>query len=148
MLRIAGYRDAELDGWSDAICTALQLTNFWQDLKVDCDRGRVYLPAEELRAHGAPTTISRLDDVTPAWQQALAAAVRAHARAVRRRAGRSATPCAAACATSCARPGSAACGFSIASSASDFDVVHRRPTLGARRRAVVGLALAAWTVSA
>src|SRR6185503_9795120 len=29
VLRIAGYTDARLDGWSDAICSALQLTNFW-----------------------------------------------------------------------------------------------------------------------
>ena len=33
VLRIADYRDGTLDGWSDAICTALQLTNFWQDLE-------------------------------------------------------------------------------------------------------------------
>ena len=53
VLRIAGYDEPRLDGWSDAICSALQLTNFWQDLKVDFDRGRIYLPAEELRGHGA-----------------------------------------------------------------------------------------------
>jgi phytoene synthase len=45
VLRIAGYRDAQLDAWSDAVCTALQLTNFWQDLSVDRARGRSYLPA-------------------------------------------------------------------------------------------------------
>jgi phytoene/squalene synthetase len=32
VLRIAGYADATLDRESDAVCTALQLTNFWQDL--------------------------------------------------------------------------------------------------------------------
>ena len=41
------------DQWSDAICTALQLTNFWQDLRMDCDRGRIYVPSDDLRAHGA-----------------------------------------------------------------------------------------------
>ena len=46
-------RDAQLDAWSDAICTALQLANFWQDFKVDYDRGRLYLPLEEQHAHGA-----------------------------------------------------------------------------------------------
>jgi squalene synthase HpnC len=46
VLRIADYRDPKLDGWSDAICTALQLTNFWQDLKIDFDRGRVYIPVD------------------------------------------------------------------------------------------------------
>lgn len=33
---------------SDAICTALQLINFWQDVENDWQRGRVYLPAEDL----------------------------------------------------------------------------------------------------
>jgi squalene synthase HpnC len=51
VLRIAGHRDPRRDAWSDALCTALQLTNFWQDLSVDLARGRTYLPASELRAH-------------------------------------------------------------------------------------------------
>jgi hydroxysqualene synthase len=37
---------------SDAICSALQLANFWQDLGVDTRRGRVYLPATDLARHG------------------------------------------------------------------------------------------------
>ena len=75
VLRIAGYRDARLDGWSDAICSALQLTNFWQDLKVDFDRGRVYLPEEEMRAHGAAVGDLAGPVVTPAWARAVASAV-------------------------------------------------------------------------
>ena len=47
VLRIAGYRDSRLDEWSDAVCTALQFTNFWQDIDVDAARGRVYLPRSE-----------------------------------------------------------------------------------------------------
>lgn len=47
VLRISGYSDARLDAWSDAVCTALQLTNFWQDMKADAARGRVYLPEGE-----------------------------------------------------------------------------------------------------
>ena len=75
VLRIADYQDAKLDRWSDAICTALQLTNFWQDLKIDFDRGRVYLPVDELRAHGAlPSDLSG-SMMTPAWTRAMAAAV-------------------------------------------------------------------------
>ena len=35
VLRIAGYRDGALDRPSDALCTALQLTNFWQDFGRD-----------------------------------------------------------------------------------------------------------------
>lgn len=36
---------------SDAICTALQLANFWQDLSVDTTRGRIYLPATDCARH-------------------------------------------------------------------------------------------------
>jgi squalene synthase HpnC len=39
---------------SDAICTALQLINFWQDLGRDQQRGRHYLPAADLHRHGLP----------------------------------------------------------------------------------------------
>ncbi len=37
---------------SDNICTALQLTNFWQDVRVDWQKGRVYLPLEDLARFG------------------------------------------------------------------------------------------------
>jgi phytoene/squalene synthetase len=33
---------------SDAICTSLQLINFWQDVAVDWEKGRVYIPAEDM----------------------------------------------------------------------------------------------------
>ena len=36
---------------SDAVCTALQLTNFWQDLAIDWSRGRLYVPEEIWRPH-------------------------------------------------------------------------------------------------
>ena len=75
VLRIAGYRDRALDAASDAVCTALQLTNFWQDLKIDFERGRIYLPAEERTAHGAREDDLRADFLTPEWRRALAAAV-------------------------------------------------------------------------
>lgn len=39
-------------GQSDAVCTALQLINFWQDLGTDVNRGRIYLPADAWAAHG------------------------------------------------------------------------------------------------
>ena len=53
VLRIAGYRDAALDRSSDAMCTALQLTNFWQDFGRDWRAGRLYVPREVLAACGA-----------------------------------------------------------------------------------------------
>lgn len=51
VLLIHGYRDQELMLRSDAICTALQLANFWQDISVDLKKNRVYLPQEILAKH-------------------------------------------------------------------------------------------------
>jgi len=48
VLALFGYRDAERQARSDDICTALQLTNFWQDVAGDLGRGRVYVPQEDL----------------------------------------------------------------------------------------------------
>ena len=71
VLRIAGHRRDDADRWSDAICTALQLTNFWQDLAIDWERGRLYLPAELLRAaHADPADLDRRTISAP-WQAAL-----------------------------------------------------------------------------
>ena len=53
VLRIAGYDRPELDAASDAVCTALQLTNFWQDLEIDWAKGRLYVPASIWQSAGA-----------------------------------------------------------------------------------------------
>jgi len=52
VLMIHGYRDEELFRYSDAICTALQLANFWQDVSVDLLKDRVYIPEEDFKTHG------------------------------------------------------------------------------------------------
>jgi squalene synthase HpnC len=71
VLRLFGYNSPQLDRHSDAVCTALQLTNFWQDFAIDWSRGRLYLPSEEWRAAGAdPADLDR-GRLTPAWQTAL-----------------------------------------------------------------------------
>jgi squalene synthase HpnC len=54
VLGLCGYRDAERHALSDATCTALQLANFWQDVIVDLEKDRVYLPLDLLAAHGYP----------------------------------------------------------------------------------------------
>lgn len=51
-LMLYGYRDDERFSLSDATCTALQLTNFCQDIKRDLAMGRIYLPGEETRRFG------------------------------------------------------------------------------------------------
>ena len=52
LLHLYGVTDAQAQQESDAICTALQLINFWQDLSVDIPRGRYYLPLAECAVHG------------------------------------------------------------------------------------------------
>ena len=52
VLQLFGHRDAALYALSDKICSALQLTNFWQDVGKDARMGRVYLPQDRMRAHG------------------------------------------------------------------------------------------------
>ena len=59
VLRVAGHDDPVLDERSDAVCTALQLTNFWQDFGVDWRRGRLYLPLEDCARAGADEAGSR-----------------------------------------------------------------------------------------
>lgn len=74
VLRIAGYDNAHLDAASDAMCAALQLTNFWQDLKIDFDRGRIYLPEDERERHGALERDLADGNITVEWQRALSTA--------------------------------------------------------------------------
>ncbi len=71
VLGIAGYRDDALDLGSDAICTALQLTNFWQDLERDWRKGRLYLPLEDCRREGAATSDLDAGQMTPAWRRVM-----------------------------------------------------------------------------
>ncbi len=52
MLALHGVSGPVVERYSDAICTALQLTNFWQDLKIDIPNGRCYLTEEWLKAAG------------------------------------------------------------------------------------------------
>jgi squalene synthase HpnC len=52
VLYLCGYRDAERQKLSDFTCTALQLANFWQDVSVDHEKGRIYLPLEDLHRYG------------------------------------------------------------------------------------------------
>ena len=52
LLLIFGEGDESALACSDAICTGLQLTNFWQDVAVDFRKGRIYLPLEDCARFG------------------------------------------------------------------------------------------------
>jgi len=60
VLALYHIEDPETHRASDAVCTALQLTNFWQDLGPDLARGRLFLPLEDLCHFGvSPKEITR-----------------------------------------------------------------------------------------
>jgi hydroxysqualene synthase len=71
VLRIAGYAGDAVDLPSDAVCTALQLTNFWQDFAIDWRRGRLYLPRETWEPAGAREADLAAGRITPEWRAAL-----------------------------------------------------------------------------
>jgi len=52
VLLLSGIRDEELHARSDDICTALQLANHWQDLRIDLGRDILYIPQDLLRSFG------------------------------------------------------------------------------------------------
>ena len=74
VLRVAGRDDPTLDRASDSVCTALQLTNFWQDLERDWVNGRLYVPRDEVERAGAREEDLNAGRMTPAWRAALAEA--------------------------------------------------------------------------
>ena len=71
VLRIAGYREAALDRSSDALCTALQLTNFWQDFGRDWRAGRLYVPRDVQIAAGADEAELTQGTIPEPWGRAL-----------------------------------------------------------------------------
>ena len=72
VLYLFGYRDAERQARADDICTALQLTNFWQDLAIDLAKGRVYLPRNEMKRFGYSSDDLTARAVTPAFRELMA----------------------------------------------------------------------------
>lgn len=59
VLYLCGYRDPERQQLSDYTCTALQLANFWQDVSTDFQKGRIYVPLEDLRRFGVGEEVIR-----------------------------------------------------------------------------------------
>lgn len=71
MLHLAGVTDERALAESDAVCTALQLINFWQDPSVDLPRGRVYFPEADALRHGLRLEQLCAGQDTPATQALL-----------------------------------------------------------------------------
>jgi squalene synthase HpnC len=66
VLRVFDRDSAEACAQSDAICTALQLANHWQDLASDVQtRDRIYLPQDEMRRYGVSEADLKAGRFTP-----------------------------------------------------------------------------------
>jgi squalene synthase HpnC len=75
VLRLCGYSDDQRDRMSDATCTALQLANFWQDVTVDLEKDRVYLPQDLFARHGYTLDDLRAGTFNAAFQNVMRDAV-------------------------------------------------------------------------
>jgi squalene synthase HpnC len=143
VLRLAGVRDEGADRSSDALCTALQLTNFWQDLAIDWRRGRLYVPAEEYVRVGADPAALDTGRMDVEWRSALTGA--GGRTSALFDAGRHVCDAV----TGRLRYELRATwlgGRRILDrlTAQDFDVFSNRPTLGARDLVVIGWRAAVW----
>ncbi|KDD14513.1 squalene synthase HpnC [Bordetella bronchiseptica] len=72
MLHLYGAVDEANLRDADAICTGLQLVNFWQDVRIDWRKQRVYLPEEDLRRHGVSRDDLAACRLTPQWRKLMA----------------------------------------------------------------------------
>ena len=72
VLYVCGYRDAERFRLSDFTCSALQLANFWQDVRPDLEqRGRIYLPQDAMERHGVTEAMLSSYKATDAFRTLL-----------------------------------------------------------------------------
>lgn len=71
VLRVAGRATPARDAASDAVCTALQLTNFWQDLDRDWRKGRLYVPRDDRDRFGAREPDLDAGVMSPAWRRVM-----------------------------------------------------------------------------
>jgi len=67
VLYLCGYSDPRRQQLSDATCTALQLANFWQDVSIDLDKDRVYIPLAVMEKHGYTVEQLFAREMSPAF---------------------------------------------------------------------------------
>jgi squalene synthase HpnC len=69
VLYACGYRDAERFALSDHTCSALQLANFWQDIRVDYQKDRIYLPRADMDRYGVDEATIAEGRFTPQFRE-------------------------------------------------------------------------------
>lgn len=72
VLELFDHRDPELSSLSDYICSALQLTNFWQDVARDLACDRIYLPLDDVKSFGYTLEDLRAERIDGRWRRLMA----------------------------------------------------------------------------
>lgn len=72
LLHLYGATDARSLGWSDSICSSLQLINFWQDVAIDYRKNRIYLPADEMARYAVTESQIARGDAGANWRALMA----------------------------------------------------------------------------
>lgn len=67
LLSLYGQATEKNIGLADAICSALQLINFLQDIQIDAQKNRIYLPQDELKKYHVAESQIMLNDASGAW---------------------------------------------------------------------------------
>ncbi len=67
MLHLYGEAKDDNVARSDAICSALQLTNFWQDVEIDFRQNRIYLPQDDMARFGVSEAQIGARDASGGW---------------------------------------------------------------------------------
>lgn len=141
VLYVAECYDPQRAALSDAICTGLQLANFWQDVAEDWKKGRIYIPLAHLRRFGGDETPIIRGSVTPNFKRALAAACdEAEGWLLRGRPLIGLVPSFLRLDTALFIEGGLAILRAIRQQ--DYDVLSRRPTLSRWQK--IGLVLRTW----
>lgn len=63
ILELHGIYDNEANKYSDAVCTALQLTNFYQDVSIDIQKDRIYIPQNEMQNYDVDENVFLLSNI-------------------------------------------------------------------------------------
>lgn len=69
MLHLYGVTNPQAYKEADAICSSLQLINFWQDVAIDWQKQRIYLPWEDMERFGVSEAHISSEAVDDAWRQ-------------------------------------------------------------------------------
>ena len=67
LLILYGAATPQNNTWGDAICTGLQLINFWQDVAIDYHKNRIYFPQDEMAQYGINESLIAQATVNDSW---------------------------------------------------------------------------------